>query len=75
MSFDLLDAVLPPEGRYCIIGIGRYPDQRFAETKEEADKLIKEFVDKEDRSLSDCFFGKPIILSSYRENQQGILGA
>ena len=53
MSFDLLDAVLPPEGRYCIIGIGRYPDQRFAETKEEANELIQEFVDNK----IDVYFG------------------
>lgn len=53
MSFDLLDAVLPTEGRYCIIGIGRYPDQRFAETKAEADEIIQEFVD----AKIDAYFG------------------
>jgi len=53
MSFDLLDAVLPTEGRYCIIGIGRYPDQKFAETKAEADEFIKDFVD----SGIDAYFG------------------
>lgn len=53
MSFDLLDTVLPTEGRYCIIGIGRYPDQRFAETKAEANEFIQEFVD----SQVDAYFG------------------
>lgn len=53
MSFDLLDTVLPTEGRYCIIGIGRYPDQRFAETREQADEFIQEFVD----SKIDVYFG------------------
>ena len=53
MSFDLLDAVLPTEGRYCIIGIGRYPDQRFTETRAEADEFIQEFVD----SGIDAYFG------------------
>ena len=43
-NFDLLDTVLPTEGRYCIVGIGRYPDQRFADTREEAEEIIQEFV-------------------------------
>ena len=47
MSFDLLDSVLPAEGRYCIVGIGKYTDQRFANTKEEADALIEEFKSKQ----------------------------
>ena len=53
MSFDLLDTVLPTEGRYCIIGIGRFPDQRFAETREQADEFIKEFVDNK----IDAYYG------------------
>jgi len=43
-SFDLLDTVLPTEGRYCVVGIGRYTDQRFADTREEAEEIIQEFV-------------------------------
>lgn len=43
MSFDLLNTVLPPEGRYCVIGIGKYVDQRFADTREEAEEIIQEF--------------------------------
>lgn len=35
-NFDLLDLVLPDEGRYCIFGLGKYPDQNFADTREEA---------------------------------------
>jgi len=46
MSFDLLDTVLPTEGRYCIVGIGKYTDQRFADTREEANALIEEFKGK-----------------------------
>lgn len=53
MSFDLLDTVLAPEGRYCIIGIGRYPDQQFADTREEAEEIIQEFVSKK----IDAYFG------------------
>jgi hypothetical protein len=53
MSFDLLDAVLPQEGRYCIIGIGRYPDQRFLETRQEVDETIEEFV----AAKIDVYFG------------------
>ena len=37
-SFDLLDTVLPPEGRYCVMGIGKYPDQNFVDTKEEVEE-------------------------------------
>lgn len=51
--FDLLDKVLPTEGRYCVIGIGRYPDQRFADTREEAEELIQEFV----QNKIDAYFG------------------
>lgn len=39
-DFDLLDAILPEEGRYCLVGIGRYVDQRFASTREEAEEQI-----------------------------------
>ena len=47
MSFDLLDAVLPTEGRYCVIGIeGKEPDQNFADTREEAEELIQDFVSR-----------------------------
>jgi len=46
MSFDLLDTVLPAEGRYCLVGIGSYVDQRFAETREEAETIIQEFIGK-----------------------------
>ncbi|NDG31082.1 DUF927 domain-containing protein [bacterium] len=43
-NFDLLDAVLPPEGRYCILGIGKYVDQKFFATKEEAEAQIKKLA-------------------------------
>ena len=52
-SFDLLDTVLPTEGRYCVFGYGRYPDQRFADTKEEVDAIAAEFV----RRKVDAYFG------------------
>lgn len=52
-NFDLLDAVLPPEGRYCVMGISRYADQRFADTREEAEELIQEFV----QNNIDAYFG------------------
>jgi len=52
-TFDLLDTVLPTEGRYCVIGIGRFPDQRFADTREEAEEIIQEFVSKK----IDVYFG------------------
>ena len=52
-SFDLLNAVLPPEGRYCVIGIGKYPDQHFVDTKEEVEELATGFVKRK----IDVFFG------------------
>ena len=52
--FDLLDTVLPTEGRYCIVGIGKYVDQRFADTREEAEELIQEFVGKKWETYFGC---------------------
>jgi len=43
-TFDLLDAVLPTEGRYCVVGIGRYVDQKFYDTREEVDRQTAELV-------------------------------
>jgi hypothetical protein len=52
-NFDLLDTVLPTEGRYCVLGIGKYPDQHFVDTREEVDELAKNFVS----SGVDAYFG------------------
>ena len=52
-DFDLLGAVLPTEGRYCVMGIGRYPDQKFVDTREELDTIAKQFVAKG----ADAYFG------------------
>ncbi len=52
-NFDLLDAVLPTKGRYCVMGIGRYPDQRFVETREEAAEVFAEHV----ANGVDAYFG------------------
>lgn len=54
MSFDLLDTVLPTDGRYCIIGIGKYVDQRFADTREEAETLIQNFVSQKVNAFFGC---------------------
>ena len=51
--FDLLDTVLPTEGRYCVFGYGKYPDQRFVNTREELDEIVKEFVENK----VDAYFG------------------
>lgn len=53
MSFDLLDAVLPAEGRYCVLGIGKYPAQSFADTREEVTQKAEELV----RKRMDVYFG------------------
>jgi len=52
-NFDLLDAVLPVEGRYCVMGIGRYPDQKFVDTREEAEALFVKHV----ANGVDAYFG------------------
>jgi len=51
--FDLLDAVLPTEGRYCVFGLGKYPDQKFYDTRAEVDKQIETLVSNK----FDVFFG------------------
>ena len=53
MTFDLLDTVLPTEGRYCVLGIGRYAEQKFVETREEVTELAQELVD----GKKDVYFG------------------
>jgi hypothetical protein len=45
LKFDLLDTVLPSEGRYCVLGIGKYPDQHLVDTREELEELTKHFND------------------------------
>jgi hypothetical protein len=54
MSFDLLDAVLPAEGRYCVIGISKYPDQRLVNTREELDNIAKTFVSQGKNAFFAC---------------------
>ena len=45
MPFDLLDAVLPAEGRYCVVGVGDYVAQSFVDSRDEvtakAEKLVR----------------------------------
>lgn len=53
MPFDLLDAVLPAEGRYCVFGVGKYPTQTFVDTREEVTAKAEELV----RRGIDAFFG------------------
>lgn len=54
MSFDLLDTVLPQEGRYCVFGIGSYPDQRFVDTREEVSAIAEQFVAKKVEAYFGC---------------------
>lgn len=53
MSFDLLNTVLPPEGRYCVLGLGRYPDQNLVDTREELDETVERLT----RAKFDVYFG------------------
>jgi hypothetical protein len=53
MSFDLLDAVLPAEGRFCVFGVGKYPIQSFVDTRKEVTAKAEELV----RRGIDAFFG------------------
>ena len=52
-NFDLLDTVLPTEGRYCVLGLGRYPDQKFFDTREEVEAQTQTLVDNK----FDVYFG------------------
>ena len=53
-TFDLLDAVLPDEGWFCVIGIkDDVAWQRLVETREEADDVIQDYLDGE----RDVYFG------------------
>jgi hypothetical protein len=56
-NFDLLDAVLPSEGRYCIFGIGKYIFQRLVNTKEEANNCIKKLAQSFDVYFGCAKFG------------------
>jgi len=53
-TFDLLNAVLPPEGRYCVIGIGKYADQHFVDTREEVEELAKRFTERKIGAFFGC---------------------
>ena len=52
-NFDLLDVVLPSEGRYCAWGNGRYISQEFYDTREEFNKQIDWLVNNK----FDAYFG------------------
>ena len=52
--FDLLDAVLPAEGRYCVFGLGKFPDQRFCDTRAEVDAIAQEFVKNNVNAFYGC---------------------
>ena len=52
-NFDLLDTVLPTDGRYCVLGLGRYPDQKFFDTREEVEAQAKTLV----ANKFDVYFG------------------
>ena len=52
-NFDLLDTVLPKEGRYCMFGKGRYIVQKFFDTREQLDAEVSKLVDNN----FDAYFG------------------
>lgn len=52
-DFDLLDTVLPVEGRYCSWGKGKYISQTFFDDREAFDKQTKWLVDNK----FDAYFG------------------
>lgn len=49
----MLGVVLPPEGRYCAFGNGRYISQKFFDTREEFDANIEWLV----KNKFDAYFG------------------
>ena len=52
--FDLLDAVLPAEGRYCVFGLGKFPDQRFCNTRAEVNEIAQEFIANKVNAFYGC---------------------
>jgi len=52
--FDLLNAVLPAEGRYCVFGLGKFPDQRFCDTRAEVEAIAQEFVKNNVNAFYGC---------------------
>jgi hypothetical protein len=52
-NFDLLDTVLPAAGRYSVLGLGKYADQKFFDTREEVEAQAKKLVD----NGFDVYFG------------------
>lgn len=52
-NFDLLDTVLPADGRYSVLGLGKYADQKFFDTREEVEAQAKKLVD----NGFDVYFG------------------
>ena len=53
-NFDLLDAVLSPQGWYAVVGIkGKKVDQHLVETREEVDALVEDLLCTE----HDVYFG------------------
>lgn len=54
-TFDLVDAVLPTEGRYCAVGIrGKYVDQEFFSTRDEFDAKIQQLVSEKFNAYFAC---------------------
>lgn len=53
-SFDLLDTVLPPEGRYCVVGVGKYVKQTFWDTREEVDGEVQRLTSKHFNTFYGC---------------------
>lgn len=51
--FDLLQTVLPPEGRYCVLGLGRYPDQNLVDNRDEVEEHVRRLV----KGKADVYFG------------------
>ena len=52
-NIDLLSAVQPKDGYYAIVGIGDHVNQKFADSREAADKIINDFLSKR----YDVYFG------------------
>jgi hypothetical protein len=53
-NFDLLDVVLPPEGRYCAWGNGRYISQEFYDSREDFDKQVQWLVQNKFNAYFGC---------------------
>ena len=70
-TFDLLDAVLPPDGWFAVVGIkGKSIKQELVETRDELNKFAATFVEEK----RNVFFGCAKFTTGENRKQSNVLG-